>query len=640
MSNTTWATQILKQYWGYDSFRGIQLDIITSIAARQNTLGLMPTGGGKSITFQVPALAMEGVCIVVTPLIALMKDQVIHLRQRNITAAAIHSGLSREELLLTLDNAVLGAYKFLYVSPERLITDLFRTKVSKMHVCFITVDEAHCISQWGHDFRPSYLRIAEVLKLLPNAPILALTATATEHVVEDICHHLTSEKNSGSASFTVYRMSFARANLHYIVRHTNNKEQELLRMLRSFEGSCIVYTRNRRGTREICEMLKQEGISAHYYHAGLTDTDKDVRQAAWTEGEVRVMVATNAFGMGIDKPDVRLVVHMDIPDSIESYFQEAGRAGRDGNPSRAVLLHNRHDRSKMIRRIAETFPEKDYIRRVYDSLAYYFQLAIGDGYNVRYEFSLEQFCINFKFFPVQALSALQILSYCGYIDYRSEDESISRLLFLTHRDDLYQLKHLGPQGDAVIRALLRLYGGLFSDYIFIDESRLARECQMTANEVYETLKLLNHIRIVHYIPRKRTAYITYLTRRVASDDLNILPEAYETRREQFTARIQGVLDYVENDDYCRSRFLLEYFGDRSGKDCGRCDVCLQDEEETTPQNIATLERHFLQILSDGQPHSPTEFITENNSIEACQRALQNLVDSERICCLGGAYQKK
>ena len=632
----SWAKAILQEYWGYADFRGIQREIISSIYAGNDTLGLMPTGGGKSITFQVPALGMEGTCIVVTPLIALMKDQVHHLHQHNITAAAIYSGQSKEEILRHLDNAVFGAYKFLYVSPERLSTEIFQNKLRRIKVSFITIDEAHCISQWGYDFRPSYLKISEIRKIVPNAPVLALTATATPKVIDDICLRLQHSDPNLRKDFSVFRMSFARDNLHYIVRKAEDKVGELIHILQSVKGSAIIYTRSRKGTREVCDLLKQEGFTAHYYHAGLTDIDKDVRQGAWQDDEVRIMVATNAFGMGIDKPNVRLVIHMDLPDSIEAYFQEAGRAGRDHQTAWAVLLHNKSDHSKMLRRIPETFPEKEYIKKVYDSLAYHFQLAVGDGFQVCYEFHLERFCVNFKLFPVQAVSALNILERAGYISYRDEDESTSRLMFITERDQLYYLHRLGREADKVIHSLLRHYCSLFSDYVYIEEARIAKDCDMSENEVYETLKMLNHQRIIHYIPRKRTAYITYLTRRVESEHLTIPYEVYEERRRQYIDRIQAILDYTTTDDFCRSRFLLEYFGDKSGKDCGGCDVCFNSDLSASSQ---TLEEKYTAILSDGAIHPITDFSYDGHNTEARAQALQNLIDQERIRFIQGGYQK-
>ncbi len=619
---------ILRQYWGYDNFRGIQEDIIRSITAGRDTLGLMPTGGGKSITFQVPALAMEGMTIVVTPLISLMKDQVEHLRHRNITAAAIHSGQSHEEVLKHLDNSILGAYKLLYVSPERLGTDIFRNKVRRMNVSFITVDEAHCISQWGYDFRPSYLEIAKIRDLLPEVPVLALTATATPHVIDDICRQL--HFRPGQA---VFRMSFARQNLRYIVRKTPDKLAELLHILRSVAGSAIIYTRSRRNTVELTQQLKAEGFTAYNYHAGLSDTDKDVRQRAWQEDAVRIMVATNAFGMGIDKADVRLVIHMDLPDSPEAYFQEAGRAGRDGQTAYAVLLYNNGDHGKMLRRIPETFPEKEYIGRVYDSLAYFFQLAVGDGYQVTYEFSLERFCINFKFFPVPAESALHILSRAGYIDYREAEENTSRIVFLLGRDDLYRIDRIGGDTDRALQALLRLYGGLFADYVYIDEQRIANEAGLTREEVYEALKLLNRMRIAHYIPRKNTPYITYLTRR--EPHIQLSREVYEDRREDYARRVQAILEYAANDNVCRSRYLLDYFADPEATDCGHCDVCLEKKRRTPDTKELTAQ--ILEQLSDGKAYSPDQICAGQCSPALRNEVLVQLVQEGEIIMKDGTF---
>ncbi len=566
--------RVLKKYWGYDSFRSIQLDIVRSIAAGNDTLGLMPTGGGKSITFQVPALAMDGLCIVVTPLIALMKDQVDNLRRHNIPAAAVFSGQGREEQVKVLDNAAYGAYKFLYVSPERLGTQLFLTKLAYMHVALLTVDEAHCISQWGYDFRPAYLDIAKIRPLLPDVPVLALTATATPEVVEDICTQLQFREGRKE----VFRMSFARKNLRYVVRTTQDKTAELLHILRSVPGAAIVYTRSRQGTFDVAKMLESEGITANFYHAGLSDLDKDVRQHAWQDGDVRVMVATNAFGMGIDKSDVRLVVHMDLPDSVEAYFQEAGRAGRDGNTAYAVLLYMPSDHTKMTRRVPETFPEKDYIAGVYDNLANFFQLAVGDGQDVTYEFSIERFCAVFRYFPVQLISALNILTQAGYIDFRPEEDNTSRLLFITRRDDLYSTP-LSIEGDKIVGALLRHYAGLFSDYVNIEEDRLAAATNLTQHEVYETLKLLNFQRVIHYIPKKRIPHITYRQRRV--ERAQIPTAVYELRRDDYVKRIGAILRYATTQDVCRSRMLLEYFGDDSASDCGFCDVCIARKKAET-----------------------------------------------------------
>ncbi len=621
---------LLHRYWGYDDFRGIQLDIIESIASGHDTLGLMPTGGGKSITFQVPALAMAGMTIVVTPLIALMKDQVENLRRRGIRAAAIHAGLSHDDILRHLDNAIFGAYKLLYVSPERLGTELFRTKVRRMHVSFITVDEAHCISQWGYDFRPSYLGIAKVRQLLPGVPVLALTATATPAVIDDICDRL----EFPATGRAVFRMSFARKNLSYIVRHTDNKQAELLYILRRVKGSAIVYTRSRKGTAEVARALREEGLTAINYHAGLTDADKDVRQQAWQEDKVRVIVATNAFGMGIDKPDVRLVVHMDLPDSVEAYFQEAGRAGRDGQKAYAVLLYDKGDHAKMMRRIPETFPEKDYIADVYNKLAYFFELAVGDGYQATYEFNLEKFCVNFRLFPVPVVSALNILTRAGYIDYREKEESTSRLLFLTARDELYRLRHLQPEADAVVRALLRIYGGMFSDYICIDESRLAEECGLAQDAIYETLKWLSRIRIVHYIPRKCVPHITYTMSRVERPTLT--REVYELRRDDYVKRVSAILDYATSTGVCRSRILLDYFGERSA-DCGRCDVCV--EKKKADAGTEAICQRLLDRLSDDEERDPAALCLPDVDPHRCAEALERLVSEGRVRFVDGYYRK-
>ena len=599
---------LLRQYWGYDSFRGIQPEIIRSIADGHDTLGLMPTGGGKSLTFQVPALALKGMTLVVTPLIALMKDQVDHLCSRGIRAAAVYSGQQREEMLKILDNSVFGAYKLLYVSPERLGTELFLNKLRRMDVSFITVDEAHCISQWGYDFRPAYLQIAQIRRHLPDAPVLALTATATPDVVRDICRQLARPGQAageaaadGCCGFRVFRMSFARPNLRYVVRRTEDKSAKLVHILRSVPGPAIVYTRSRRGTTDVARMLEQEGISALSYHAGLTNVDKDVRQRAWQEGETRVMVATNAFGMGIDKADVRLVVHMDLPDSVEAYFQEAGRAGRDGRDAFAVLLYNNRDHGKMLRRIPETFPEKEFVSRVYDRLGDFFQLAVGDGFQVTYEFNLERFCTLFKFFPVPVVSALQLLTRAGYLDYREEEENNSRLLFLVDRDELYHMRRLPGQGEEIVRTVLRCYGGVFSDYVFIDEQLLALHCGLTVHEVYETLKALTHMRLLHYVPRKDVPRITYLTRRVDVGQVYLPPEVYEERKANYTQRVMAILRYAAEDDECRSRYLLRYFGERNEHSCGCCDNCLamRKKSNAIPEPAEPTEEDVLGILKSG-----------------------------------------
>lgn len=559
---------ILRQYWGYDSFRGIQQDIIESIGSGKDTLGLMPTGGGKSVTFQVPALTMDGMCLVITPLIALMKDQVRHLREQNIRALTIYAGMTRSEINQIFDNAIFGDYKFLYVSPERLETEIFRQRLKQMHISMIVVDESHCISQWGYDFRPSYLHIAEIRDYMPEVPVLALTATATPEVVTDIQKQLHFRKEN------VFRMSFERTNLAYVVRQIDDKRGELLHILRSVPGSAIIYVRNRKRTKEVAEMLQHEQITATFYHAGLEQVQRDMRQREWQEGKCRVIVATNAFGMGIDKPDVRLVIHIDLPDSIEAYFQEAGRAGRDGKKSYAVMLYNAADLTTLRRRVAESFPEKDYIREVYEKLQFYYQMAMGDGLGCVKEFKIDDFCVKFKLFPVQADSALRILTQAGYITYTDEQQRGSRLMFTLQRDDLYRLHQLSDEADRLIQTTLRCYTGLFSDYAYIDEELLALRTYLTHDQVYQIFRHLSQQHIVSYIPAKSTPYIIYTRERVEKERLVIPASVYEERKERMKQRIDAMINYVQDEVTCRSRLLLHYFGEENSHECGLCDVCL------------------------------------------------------------------
>ena len=616
-------SHLLKKYWGYDDFRGIQREIIESIGSGHDTLGLMPTGGGKSITFQVPALAMEGVCVVITPLIALMKDQVHHLRQRGIMAAAIYSGMQHDDIIRILENCILGSTKLLYVSPERLGSGLFQTKLRHMKVSFITVDEAHCISQWGYDFRPSYLQIAEIRRICPNVPVLALTATATPKVVEDICDKLTL---STPHTFNIFRMSFERKNLTYLVSHAMDKRTELIQLLNGEKGAAIVYVRSRRHAREVAELLTEAGLSATFYHAGLEHAVKDQRQRDWQHDRVRIMVATNAFGMGIDKPDVRIVAHYDCPDSIEAYFQEAGRAGRDGQPSRAILLYNAADEPKLRKRISDTFPEKEYIRKVYNHLAYYYQIATGDGYGVSREFNIDDFCRKFNHFPIRVHAALQILQRAGYIEYTEEQDNQARVRFLVTRDDLYRLRGDSPNEECVIVALLRSYGGLFADYGFIDESMIANQCGMKSHEVYQTLKGLSEKHILHFIPRKQVPYIRYMQRREDSEHVQLSKEVYEERLTQYKERIEAMLRYAKDNSKCRSRQLLEYFGEKDTKDCGQCDVC----HHTSKTDIQQAKQQILTLLSDRQRHHVTELLRLQLPKEELDKALTYLLQEEYI----------
>ena len=623
---------ILKKYWGYDDFRGIQREIIESIGSGHDTLGLMPTGGGKSITFQVPALAQAGTCIVITPLIALMKDQVENLRRRNISAAAIYSGLTHEEILITLENCIFGGTKLLYVSPERLGSELFQTKLRHMKVSFITVDEAHCISQWGYDFRPSYLEIAKIRKFLPNVPILALTATATPTVVDDIQDKLKPSTDQRAEGFNVYKMSFERKNLAYVVRRATDKRQELIHILESMKGSAIVYARSRRRTKEIAELLNEAGISATFYHAGLDTVVKDERQIKWQKDETRVMVATNAFGMGIDKPDVRLVVHVDCPDSVEAYFQEAGRAGRDGQKAYAVLLYNDADKRKLEKRINDTFPEKDYIKQVYEHLAYFYQVGVGSAYNYTFEFNIDKFCHAFHHFPIQVDSALKILNRAGYIEYTEEQDNQARVMFTISRNQLYQLESTTANEEKVITALLRNYGGLFTDYNYIDESFLASQVQLQPQQLYMILKALSQRHILHFIPQKKTPYIRYTQRREDKEHIRLMPDIYEERKQQFTNRIYAMIDYATSDHVCRSRQLLRYFGEENEHDCHQCDVCLSHRAEgmVSESRFNNATEQILKLLDDHQPHAITELRDIQLPTDKLDAALEYLLKEEYI----------
>lgn len=633
---STLNAQLLKQYWGYDSFRGIQEEIINSISENKDTLGLMPTGGGKSITFQVPALAKDGLCLVIPPLIALMKDQVQNLRKRGIKALSIYSGMSRQDIITTLENCIFGNYKFLYISPERLDTEIFRTKLRKMKVSMITVDESHCISQWGYDFRPAYLKIAEIRELLPDVPVLALTATATPEVVKDIQARLHFRREN------VFRMSFERSNLAYIVRKTDNKTGELLHILRSMPGSAIVYVRNRRRTKEITELLNNEDITADFYHAGLDDATKDIRQHRWQSGGSRVMVATNAFGMGIDKPDVRIVIHMDLPDSIEAYFQEAGRAGRDGQKAYAVILYAKADKTTLHKRIPDTFPEKEYIKDVYEHLQYYYQMAMGDGLDCVREFNIEDFCRKFKYFPVPVDSALKILTQAGYLEYTGEQDNTSRLLFTIQRDELYRLREMGDDMDKLIQTVLRSYTGVFTDYTYINEDSLAIRTGLTRRQIYEQLVHLAKLRIVSYIPRKKTPYIIYTRERIEAQLIHISPEIYEERKARYETRINAMLEYVTNDTLCRSRMLLDYFGEKNEHNCGQCDTCigLRKQTATCQPDREELYEKIHEILS-GAPQTPAGLLEQLPiEKELLTEALHRLLDEGKIIVVDGILQIK
>ncbi|MEN9919611.1 MAG: hypothetical protein RL662_2047 [Bacteroidota bacterium] len=560
--------QILHQYWGYSAFRPLQQDIINSVYSGKDTLGLMPTGGGKSITFQVPTMAMDGTCLVITPLIALMKDQVDNLRQRGIKALAIYSGMSHREIVIALENAILGDFKFLYISPERLGTELFKTKLRDMNICMITVDESHCISQWGYDFRPSYMNIAAIREQLPHVPLLALTATATPEVTLDIQTILQFKVPN------LFKKSFSRSNLSYIVRLSEDKTMSLVDILSKTEGSAIVYVRSRQRTKDLAIDLVNKGFSADYYHAGLSSDDKNRKQNEWKVGICRIIVSTNAFGMGIDKSDVRIVIHHDLPNSLEEYYQEAGRAGRDEQPAFAVVLYTPTDSTKLKKRISDEFPERDFIAKVYESLSYYFQIAEGFGAGRAYDFNIYQFCSVYKYPISTTHNALKIIDLLGYIEYTDEVDGQSRLMFSVYRDELYKYA-FDESYEQLIHTILRLYTGVFSDYVGIDEGAIAIRIGKSRTEVYEMLKYLSKRHIIDYIPFKKTPFVVYNKSRVPLKYFVITKDVYEKRKERFVKRVTGITEYVEQSSVCRSRMLLTYFGEAKSKDCGQCDVCRQ-----------------------------------------------------------------
>ena len=581
--------EVLKQYWGYDSFRSLQEDIITSVYEGKDTLGLMPTGGGKSLTFQVPAMLMDGICLVVTPLIALMKDQVDNLKKLGIKAACIHSGMTYPEILVALDNCIFGNYKFLYVSPERLTTELFLAKLPYLNVCLLVIDESHCISQWGYDFRPSYLRIVEIREYLPDIPVLALTATATPDVIDDIQEKLHfKEKN-------VFCKSFERENIAYVIRETEDKIYEMTHILSKMQGSSIVYVRSRKRTKEIAVELQRQGIQADYFHAGLNPDEKMRKQNAWKNNQCRVIVCTNAFGMGIDKPDVRLVIHYELPGSLEEYFQEAGRAGRDEQKAYAVALFSPRDVTQLKKRVKEEFPGREFVKEIYEKLAYFFQIPINTGMDTGHNFSIEQFCLTFGYNITQVHNALKILDLSGYITYIEDTDKQSKLIFTVQRDELYKFSEFSEPVENLIQILLRSYTGLFTDYIHINESLLAQRTGMSEQAVYESLKLLSKRNIIHYIPAQKIPTVYYNKSREEMKYLFIPQSVYEQRRERLIRRIKNVIEYGSSKTQCRSKMLLQYFGEKEVKDCGKCDVCI--EKRQRDMRSSEMERLIQAILN-------------------------------------------
>ncbi len=600
MSDVPDIHAILKKYWGYDEFREMQADIINSILGGNDTLGLMPTGGGKSITFQVPTMAVDGMSLVVTPIISLMKDQVDNLVARGIKATYMYAGLSMSEVRRTYEKCINGKYKFLYVSPERLGSDTFVDRLKQMPVKLIVVDEAHCISQWGYDFRPSFLKIAEVRKVFPKVPVLALTATAPPTVVTDIMRSLNFKAPN------VFRKSFSRPNISYVVRHTEEKMAEMVHILSSVGGSGIVYVRSRRKAKEIADILIASRISADFYHAGLSIEEKNDKQNKWSSGECRVMVATNAFGMGIDKADVRIVVHVDVPNSIEEYYQEAGRAGRDGKRSYAVLLVKPTDKRTLARHITDSYPEKDFIRRVYELTGDFLNVAVGEGYQRVYDFNFTLFCRTYKLPILPTHSALHILTQAGYIEFVEEIETQSRVMILAEKEALYNIPTTVPQADTVLQALLRTYSGLFADYVYINEAVIAYRYNLTEETIYSALLELTRLHILHYVPRKRTPYVVYTTSREEARDVLIPIAVYEDLKKRMSQRIDAVVNYAFNPVDCRENTMLRYFGENKKDTCGHCDVCI-DRRKRTDHTPADVQEGIL-YMAQVKPRKAREFV--------------------------------
>lgn len=589
MEQTQTIHSVLRKYWGFESFRPMQEQIIRSVMDGHDTLALMPTGGGKSLTYQVPAMAQEGICIVITPLIALMKDQVDNLQRRGISAVAVHSGLTPRQIDIALDNCVYGDVKFLYIAPERIATEIFRLRVQKMHVSLLAVDEAHCISQWGYDFRPSYLRIAEIRALIPSTPILALTASATKVVEADIIDKL------ALAEPAVLRSSFARSNLSYSVRNVEDKNEQLMRVVSNVPGSGIVYVRTRDGAEKIAAWLQQQGESADYYHGGLPNAERSLRQEDWSAGRTRIMVATNAFGMGIDKSDVRFVAHYTMCDSLESYYQEAGRAGRDGKRSYAVLLVSPDDEDRVVKRFESEFPPIDEIKSIYEKVCNYVQVAIGDGLQSSFMFNIHDFAAREHIFTGKIQNALKILQQNGYLTLTEEMENPARIMFCVSRDDLYKIRVERNDLDHFLRVVLRMYNGVFTEFRAIDECEIASKCGYTLEHVKELFKRLWQMRIIRYVPSNRSPILFFNEERLPTDDIYIAPETFLRRKEMMHERFSKMLEYASGQERCRSRMLSEYFGDTEAEDCGICDICIARRK--TSKSAATKADLQAQILA-------------------------------------------
>jgi len=619
------SEEILNKYWGYNCFRPLQLDIINSIIKGNDTLGLMPTGGGKSITFQVPTMQMNGICLVVTPLIALMKDQVENLQNKNISAKAIYTGLSHKEISNTINQCIYGDVKFLYISPERLGSSPFLNKLGQMNICLLAIDEAHCISQWGYDFRPSYLKISEVRNLFPKVPILALTATATIDVVEDIQERLAFRTKN------VFRKSFERSNLTYVVRNAQDKDKQLLRILGKTTGTAIVYVRSRRKTKEIADFLNMHNLNATYYHAGLSYIERNRRQELWMADRSRIIVATNAFGMGIDKPDVRLVVHFDLPDNIEAYFQEAGRAGRDEKNAYAVLLYNSSDDKKLKKRLADTYPDKETIINTYEALSNYLQLAEGEGEGHSFVFDMRKFARNFKLNIIQAYSSLRILQRCGYIELTDEVNNPTRIMFNVNRDSLYSYDSCDAKHEEIIKLLLRTYSGLFVSFVGIDDELIAEKVSISKEKLYEYLVLMSKQKVLSFIPRVKTPYVFFVEPRLPKSYIKLSNDVYKNRKQRFKDKLEHMRYYASSSHKCRSAILVEYFGENDVLDCGKCDVCLDKKRNKKSLNDEkSIKDNVLKRIVE-EPIHPEKLVDSiDEQTDYVINAITYLLEEEKV----------
>ena len=617
--------KILTKYWGYTSFKPLQEEIIKSVISGRDTLGLLPTGGGKSVTFQVPGIAMEGVCLVVTPLIALMKEQVERLNRMEIKSLAIHSGMTREEIEITLDNCIYGDYKFLYLSPERISTPLFKTRAPRLNVSLIAVDEAHCISQWGYDFRPSYLRIVELRDLIQtNPPFLALTASATPKVIDDILEKLAFKKKN------VLKTSYERKNISYLVRKVEDKNSYLINTLGKVKGSGIIYVRSRKRSKEVSDMIAGRGFSADYYHAGLPQEVRDKKQSEWSAGQTRIIVATNAFGMGIDKPDVRFVIHWDIPESIESYFQETGRAGRDGKPSWAVLLFSEADKNRLKESIAHKFPPVEKIKDIYEMLCNFLKVPVGSGKDTVHDFNMQEFVSQYRLPVIDTYNSLMFLQREGYLEFTEEINNPSRVHFIVGRDDLYKFQVANETYDKFIKLLLRSYTGMFTEFVPVNEDILARKSGLSRDTVYQYLVRLSSMNIIHYIPGKKTPLVIFTEERLDRKSLFISPENYLHVKEKYLLRLEKMLEYAETDSRCRSVMLLEYFGEEADR-CGNCDVCRKRNElELSKYEFDIILEEIKSVLSVEHPDARELVKKINYPEEKTVKVVRWLIDHNKI----------